>query len=154
MLILKTQHGSKLTDMCTSHNLGCLIKEPTRITDRTATILDQIIPNAPNFVKKVDVSPPVSTNDHCTVSAMFTFNLNKEEPYLRIVWLYNPTDYIEFRELLASADFDKCFEHNNIDLIAKRWIETFLNIARTSIPNKVVTVRPNDSPWYTSTLVS
>ena len=56
---------------------------------------------------------------------------------------------MEFRELLASADFDKCFEHNNIDIIAKRWTETFLNIARTSIPNKVVTVRPNDSPWYT-----
>ena len=48
--------------------------------------------------------------------------------------------------------FNECFATDNVDKACALWTEKVLNIARTHIPNKVVTVRPQDSPWYTSEL--
>ena len=78
-----TINGRKLDDMCLHHNLHCMVREPTRITETTSTVLDQVITNAPNFVSNISVSPPVSTNDHCTVSAQINFKLCREKPYVR-----------------------------------------------------------------------
>ena len=39
-----------------------------------------------------------------------------------------------------------------MDESCNSWTETFLTVARNCIPNKVVTVRPSDKPFYTSDL--
>jgi hypothetical protein len=148
----KTVSGRKLQQMCRLQNFDLLVNEPTRITNSTATVLDQIVTNAPNFVKKIDVTPPISTNDHCTVGAILNFKVRKEAAYYRTVWLYKDANYEEFRNTLAQADFNGCFNTNSIDEACDLWTETFLNTARTVIPNRVVTIRSSDSPWYTGEL--
>lgn len=69
--------------------------------------------------------PPISTNDHCTVGVHLNFKIAKD---------------------LAYTNFEACFEMNDPNDAAVKWTETFLNISRTIVPNKVVTVRPNDVP--------
>ena len=101
---------------------------------------------------KSEVSPPVSTNDHCTVACFLNFRLKKDPVYSRIVWQYNKANFIELNEALTYTDFDECFVSNDIDEVCHKWTETVLNAARSHIPNKVVTIRPNDSPWYDNTL--
>ena len=76
----QTNHGKKLNTFCASNNLTLHIKEPTRITDRSATCLDQIITNVPSFVKAATVLPPVADNDHCTVAANLLFR-HKNSPF-------------------------------------------------------------------------
>ena len=147
-----TPNGTKLVDLCSRYNMSCLITEPTRITATTSTTLDQIITNAPNFIGNVSVAPPLSTNDHCTVSALLNFKVKKEAPYHRTIWQYNRADFTEFRRCLINTDFDACFANDDIDIVNSQWTETFLNVARTTIPNKVITVRPNDTPWYSNEL--
>ena len=149
---MKTGNGRKMIQLCDRENLQYLINEPTRITDTTATILDQILVNCPNFVQRVEVFPPVSTNDHSTVGVHLNFKIKKEAAYERKVWLFKDADFDKFREALLKADFDKCFEDNNVNKACDKWTETFLNVATDVIPNKVITVRPNDSPWFTSEL--
>ena len=148
----KTTNGRKLLQMCTLHDLACMVNEPTRITDTTATILDQIITNCPDFVKKVYVSPPLSTSDHCTVSAILNFRIKRDPAYKRLVWQYNKANFNEFRAALLATNFNDCFISNNVNEACERWTETFLNVARTHIPNRVVTIRPKDSPWYNNRL--
>ena len=145
-------NGRNLTQLCSTQNLHYLITEPTRITNRSSTVLDQILTNAPNFVTKIEVTPPISTNDHCTISAHFNFKIEKEKAYERHIWLFKEANFDQFREALKNNDFDVCFENENVDDACDTWTETFLNIARTIIPNKVVTTRPNDSPRYTNEL--
>ena len=145
-------NGKYLNDICEAQNLQCLVKEPTRITSVSQTCIDQIITNMPNFVKNVTVSPPVSTNDHCTVTAEFNFKLPKEEPYTRHIWQYTKGDNIKFQNALRNANWDECFKTGDVNTSCEMWTESFLNIARTHIPNKVVLVRPNDSPWYSNKL--
>ena len=67
---LKSGQGRKLMELCLDHNLHYLINVPTRITDASQT-------NVPNYVEQTSVSEPISTNDHCTISATLTFKLNK-----------------------------------------------------------------------------
>ena len=147
-----TYNGRKLNEFCKYQNLECLVKEPTRITDTSATILDQLLTNSACYVKKVEVSPPVSTNDHCTVGCHLDFKINKETCYERLIWQYNKADFNEFREALSSTDFDQCFINDDVNEACDKWTEIFLSVAKEYVPNKKVIIRPNDSPWYTSEL--
>ena len=77
-------------------NMECLISEPTRITNVLATILDQIITNSPNFVKDISVTPPISTNDYCTVRVCLNFKIKKESAYQRTVSNYKEANFFSF----------------------------------------------------------
>ena len=148
-----TINGKKLKDLCNRQNLECLINEPTRITSHSATILDQIITNVPNFIKGVEVLPPVSTNDHCTVTACLNFNIPSEHAYNRLVWDYKKANVEGFQSALSNMNLNDIFsDENDIDNCAIKWTETVLNISKKYIPNKIITVRPRDTPWYTTYL--
>ena len=100
----------------------------------------------------ISVSPPVSTNDHCTISARANFKIHKKEPFYRHIWLFKNADFNHFRQALMDADFSIIFEQDSIDGICQAWSDKFLDIAKKHIPNRKILVRPNDSPWYSSKL--
>ena len=72
--------------------------------------------------------------------------------YERLIWDYKRANFNELRERIDETNWDHCFETEDVNVASKRWTETLLNLARTCIPNRVVTVRPRDSPWFTSNL--
>ncbi len=148
----KTVNGQKLNDLCLSQNMTCLINEATRITKDSQTCLDQILVNMPNFVKRSWISPPVSTNDHCTINVELRFKIPYDKAYSRHIWLYKDGDFVKFRQSLCNVNWDDCFESTDVDIVCTKWTEIFLNIARTCIPNKVVLVRPRDVPWFNNHL--
>ena len=53
-----------LVDM---YNLECHIHEPTCYNNNSESALDQFISNCSNYIKKVEVLNPGSTNYHCTI---------------------------------------------------------------------------------------
>ena len=73
-----TSSGRKLYHLCQMQNMEGLFRQPTRITDVSATILDQIITNPHNLVYDLRVTPPFSTNVHGSVSVCLNFNIKKE----------------------------------------------------------------------------
>ena len=77
-----TQNGHKLNQLYQFENLECLVHDPTRITNSTATVLDQIITNSINYDKSNSVTPLISTNDHCTVGLCLNSKVNKESAYI------------------------------------------------------------------------
>ncbi len=149
-----TSNGHKLTQLCSSQNLDHLINEPTRITSHSATTLDQILTNAPNYVVRTEVNAPVSCNDHCTVCLYLNFKIEREKSYQRVMWNFNEADFNKFRHALSVYNFDKGFNENDVDASCENWTKSFLDIAKATISNRVVTVRPNDSPWFDSKLRS
>ena len=149
-----TYAGTLLQQFSASNNLTVHVEEPTRITETTATILDQFLSNIPSLVANVHIMPPVSTNDHCTV--VFTLQwgtvLTNNVTYQRWVWDYSRGDFDGFRTELENETWEDCFDHNDIDLATRTWTDIFLNIARRFIPNKVVSIRERDRPWYSTYL--
>ena len=147
-----TVNGRKLKQLCQLQNLKHMISEPTRITAKTSSILDQVLTNSPFFIKGIKVTPPISTNDHCTVGITLNFKIKKDPAYKRTIWDYKNANFDVFRRKLQETNFDNCFDSNDIDVVCTNWTNLFLQVAMESVPNKVVTIRPNDSPWYTNEL--
>ena len=55
-----TYQGDKLRRFCIMHTLNVHNFDYTRITPTSSTVLDQLLSNAPTFVRSVHVDPPVS----------------------------------------------------------------------------------------------
>ena len=147
-----TRNGALLRDFAESNFLTIHIEEPTRITEHSANILDQFLSNVPNLVKDVNVDPPLATNDHCTISLTLNFKVHNQANYTRHIWNYKHADFVGLNNSISNYDWDLCFEGNDFEEILNRWNSSFLNLARESIPNKYVTIRPKDVPWFNAEL--
>ena len=139
-----------LLQMSTHNTLH--INEPTRITERSSSILDQFITNIPEFVETTAVDTPPLTNDHSTVSISLRFKISKMQPIERLIWQYKHADFEGLNYALQNVNWEICFGQPNVDFACSKWNEIFLNLARQYIPNKVVNIRTDDKPWYTSEL--
>ena len=149
-----TYNGNKLEFLSASNNLKILIKEPTRITSTTSTILDQIIVSDHLQTNTTIVGPHIDTSDHCEISCYLNVFIPNQNAYKRIIWDYTNADWDGFNASIRSYDWNICWDHNNINRSAELWTNSFLNLARQHIPNKTITVRPWDKPWYTNALRS
>ena len=69
-----TPDGQQMLEFANANGLTVHINEATRITQYSKSILDQFLSNIPQMFKSVSVSDaPVSTNDHCTITASLLF---------------------------------------------------------------------------------
>ena len=147
-----SENGPYLQQFANQNHFRIHVNEPTRITINTATILDQFVSNLHEMIHNVTVLPPVSHNDHCTITAELKFKTHKSSTYKRHVWFYDKADFNAFRRALELFNWDVCFENNDVDDVCNSWTQHFLAIAKSFIPNRYVTIRPSDSPWYTGYL--
>ena len=149
---MKTQHGSKMIQFCNNNNMYFINKTPTRITNDTSTVLDQIITSFPDSVNSCTVERPVGNSDHSTLCMELNINITNSRKLQRHIWLYDKADIELFHLKLSEANWDQCFDSNNINTIWLKWREIFLDIAISVIPNKNATIRPDDKPWYSNEL--
>ncbi len=149
-----TREGRMLKYVTNSNNMYLHINEPTRITPRSATVLDQFITTCPELVINTDVLSPISTCDHCPISMTIKFknSFKKKMSYYRYIWLYDKANFSAFRDELRAANWESCFESNDPTVAAVMWTEMFMNISRRVIPNKSVLVRPDDKDFYNAGL--
>ena len=143
-----TRHGRLMQHFADTNSLSLLVKEPTRITEVSSTILDQCITNFPLLVKRYEVLKPISNSDHCVVAVFCCLELKKEKSYKRTMWNFNPASFELFRNAISLFEWGDVFHENDMDKCCDLWTSTILRIAKENITNKSVTVRPNDKPWY------
>jgi hypothetical protein len=144
----KTKSGKSLLEFAEVNNLSMHISQPTRITDRSSTLLDQCISNFPRYIKSSFVQAPVSGNDHCTVCIQCKFNMKPQKAYSRLMWNFKNADFATFRTTLSETDWSDCSDDNDVNHNAEAWTTKFLNIAKMIIPNKMATIRVSDKSWY------
>ena len=149
-----TREGGKLKYFCNSNNMHLHINEPTRITNRSATVLDQFLSNCPELVTETKVLPPLSNCDHCVITTTLKFSnsFERKATYHRQIWLYSKADFSKFRNELSLADWESCFETDDPSISATKWTELFLNIAHRVLPYKNVLIRPHDKKFFNSEL--
>ena len=64
------------------------------------------------------------------------------------MWNYNLADKIGFQNAIDDTDWDNCFNSQSMDVICESISNNILDKATQYIPNKSVTVRPYDKPFY------
>lgn len=141
--------ASNFLDLCSVFSLSQLITQPTRTLNNTASTLDLILTNRPDFASSVTYSPGLS--DHL----LLTFHINaspprkaKEKKYIRD---YKNANFEAINnELSAFTDsfllhFDDRSVQCNWDLFSSK----IHQLMDKYIPNRVVTSYPH-APWYNS----
>ena len=148
----QTEEGRKLSNFVFVNNLTMHITAPTRVTPDSQTILDQFLSNMPQMIRSVYVEPPVSSNDHCTIVANLLFRKRKCHSYNRVMWDFKNANFDLYRETIDSYNWEECFHDQDINKSVESWTGKILEIAKSTIPNKDVVIRPNDKPWYNNAL--
>ncbi len=147
-----TANGTKLKFFVNSNSLNMHVNEPTRLTEHSATILDQFISTPILSIDNVQVTTPLATSDHCQISCTLSLTLPKQPCHTRLIWSYNRADWEGLNNAIDNHDWDSCFELPSVNETARRITQSFLNLARQYIPNKMATIRPQDQPWYNNLL--
>lgn len=146
---INVQHTSnKLSRLISSYNGHQLINSPTHFTETTSSTIDIIfVKSADNVIKGFVSDPfiPNLTRFHCPVVCVLKCNKSKPSNYKRRIWLYDQGNYDEFRNQLSSKDWS-FINNDNTDAVADEIADTILKCASNTIPNKIVTIRPNDLP--------
>ena len=76
-----TRQGKLLNDFANVNFMTQHVTEPTRITETSSTILDQILSNFPSLVKQIYVEPPLASSDHCLITVKCISKLKKKHAY-------------------------------------------------------------------------
>ena len=114
---LLNNNNTNLKNIILFNNLDNVIKEPTRITATSTTLIDPIL-----------------------VSNSFD---NYKAGYLDL----GTSDL--FNELVASENWD-FLNTSTVDVACAYFTNKIHDFMNLCIPSKVVTIRPNDKPWYDS----
>ena len=80
---------------------------------------------------------------------MFYNSNNNNNCYKRKIWNYARADFDKFREILREHDLATQIQHTDIDTGVQQITEAVFDAASKSVPNKTITIRPNDHPWIT-----
>ncbi len=141
----------QLYDLLHVNNLFQIIKDPTRLTANSSTILDLIITDAPGYIISSGVLPPIFDLDHCVTSCSVQVQHNNEPSFIRETWNYNAANFDGFRIDLDRALWHSAYHmYDDLDDIVGYWSELFLNTAKQHVPYIIVRHRPRDKPWMTT----
>ena len=77
-LLAETTDNKKWTNMFRSHGLTQLIKEPTRVTDKTATLLDHVLVSDAEFVQESACISSITMSDHYPVGLTWRMKIRRK----------------------------------------------------------------------------
>ena len=129
-------------------NLENSIVEPIRITPTSSTLIDPVIvSNNIAFFKSgcLDIENRIS--DHKATGIYFKSNFENNACISRKVWFYSKEHFLRLNDLISTECWDFI---NTVDQACDQLTKRLLELMDDCIPSKVVTVRPNDKPWYDS----
>ena len=97
---------------------------------------------------------PFLIKTYATIALFFgIFKLTKPKVqcYKRHIWQYDRGDYDHMRALASITNWHS-LQDDDVDKYALNLTYKILHIAKECIPNRVVTIRPSDPPWITTTI--
>ena len=143
--LVPSRHLSRIMHL---NNLVQIIKEPTRYTDNSATLIDLILTTFPDLVQLSGVLPPVHS-DHCCPFIKTKCNVSKNASFKRTIYNYRKLDIDRFKDILRSIDWNETISKDCIDEAAESLTNKLLNTAKQCMPSKKVKNRDSDAPWMT-----
>ncbi len=84
---------------------------------------------------------------HSPIVVVLNFTKPKHTSFKRNIWKYDEGDFDKFRTLLNNTDWDTTLRNDDLETSVHNISQAILNAAKQSIPNKIVSIRPNDVPW-------
>jgi hypothetical protein len=136
-----------------SAGLKNLIKEPTRVTEETESLIDHVLVSDANRVSQSGVIH-LGMSDHfmtfCTrKAAKVKFNSHNS---IKIRSLKN-YDIDSFRSLLANCDWSSVLNSDTVDTAWQKFKEVFVNVLDRVAPKREVRIKQRTEPWITPSIL-
>ena len=102
-----------------------------------------------NFLDAGTFTVPDHISDHSATYITLPFQYEPKSPFKRTVWLYNHADYNALNAKVSEFDWS-CLSHGSVNEASNLFNDIFVEMVKSCIPSKLVTVRSDDKPWYNS----
>ena len=122
--------------------------EPTRITNTSSTLVDHLLTNNPNNVKKHGVIHN-GMSDHSVSYLIWNSNVSASPKVINFRNMKN-LNSDEFRSDVKNQPWDKLCECNSIDDAVELWQNLFLDVINKHMPMRRKRVKDNSTPWMNS----
>lgn len=143
-----------IRDIMMNYNLTNTIHEATRTTDTTNTLIDPVLKSTDLVSLHSGVINTDDTlSDHKATYIFLKTGIIKSKPYIRNIWDYKNADITKLNTIIENTDWDSIINNAiSTDNATKRFTDKCLELVRECIPEKSVTIRPKDKPWFDSDL--
>ena len=88
---------------------------------------------------------------HCPTYCVLKFKKHLAKAFLRKICLFENGDYNAFRQAVSDYDWNTIIKED-VNLYANALTQTLINLSEQYIPNKNVTIRPQDLPWINNNI--
>ena len=141
-------HVDKLKDVMELYQCEQQIKEPTRVTENTTTLIDLAFTNKAEIIVRAQVHH-VLTSDHSLICITRKLSIPRGEPKMintRQYKGYNKNNFIADLSEIFHIDFDK--ESDDVKEIYMDWKNRFLFVADVHAPRITRRVRSEYYYYY------
>ena len=137
-----------LKDVMLINSLKNVIENPTRVQ----ALLDPIIiPIDMPYLDADTISVPSNISDHKATCISLPFHYDISSAFERTIFLYSRADFDSFNNKLMEENWD-CLNEGTVNEACNKFTEIYMSHALQTIPQKRITVRPDDRPWFDSEL--
>ena len=138
-----------LLNFCTAFNLSQMIKQPTRITETSATLIDVILASNTDFVKEAKVLP-CSVSDHDLIYLVFSLKKDRPAPVYVTTRSFKHYDQAAFRKDIYTGPWSVIDIFDDVDDKLYAFHQIFDDILDSHAPIKVVKIRSRPNPCVTA----
>ena len=146
-----TDQSQKIKLLESTYGLKQLIRDHTRITANSRTLIDLMFTTRSDIIKSSGVLDPICS-DHCPIYTCIHSQKEKETTLYRKIYNYTQTDVPELKSFLKSINWDNLFRNKTIDGMVYELTNSLRTAMDKYIPNKTVAIRNRDAPWMKAEL--
>ena len=140
--------GRALFDFCSTLNLTQLVKEPTRVTERSQTLIDIVLTTNMNIVNSCEVKSS-TISDHSLVCVTLKFKAAKPRCSYITARSYKNYTHTKFIDDLASAPFHIANIFDDLDDQVHVFSSLFLDVLNDHAPIKRIKIKSRPNPYIT-----
>ena len=135
-------------------NLSNVIKEPTRISVNSSTLMDPIIVRDEcQFPESRTITVDNCIRHHKATNVSMKTQTSLDESYVREVWYYKNANFDELNGKIRTFNWnDVITDSFSADEACNNFTEFYVDLCKSCNSRKKVGVRPSDRPWFTSKL--
>ncbi|KAF2879600.1 hypothetical protein ILUMI_26570, partial [Ignelater luminosus] len=134
-------------DMLDSLNIAQLIGKPTRITDKTSTLLDHILTSDIDIIRSSSIEVNHNISDHCVIFCELNLVSSLPSPKLIKYRSFRTFNYIDFTENLRNVNWHMLYRMINIDEKLIFFNNTILSLFDIYAPVRKAKITKKSSPW-------
>ena len=148
-----SSYESNLHDVILTSNFEQLITQPTRYSEANniANLRDLIIISNPSMTDSSGVLPPFSKIDHIPIFVSLDINTPSSSKSSKQLFDFRRTDIDKLVSLLMDTDWDSLLDCD-LDTATENLSNALMTAAKASIPQKTISTKTNNKPWFNSEL--